>query len=40
MMLKISLGVPLHKTGKRLLSGMFNNEANAKKQVGWIWGNS
>lgn len=25
---------------KRLLSGMFNNEANAKKQVGWIWGNS
>lgn len=23
---------------KRLLEGMFNNEANAKKQVGWIWG--
>ena len=23
---------------KRLLSGMFNNEANAKKHVEWIWG--
>lgn len=23
---------------KRLLNGMFNNEANAKKQVRWIWG--
>lgn len=23
---------------KRLLNGMFNNEANAKKQVQWIWG--
>ncbi len=23
---------------KRLLAGMFNNEANARKQVGWIWG--
>lgn len=25
---------------KRLLIPMFNNEANAKKQVGWIWGNT
>lgn len=25
---------------KHLLSGMFNNEANARKQVEWIWGNS
>ena len=24
---------------KQLLHGMFNNEANAKKQVQWIWGN-
>ena len=24
---------------KRLLTPMFNNAANAKKQVGWIWGN-
>ncbi len=23
---------------KKLLKGMFNNEANAKKQVKWIWG--
>ena len=23
---------------KKLLGAMFNNEANAKKQVGWIWG--
>ena len=23
---------------KRLLTPMFNNEMNAKKQVGWIWG--
>ena len=28
------------KLRKHLLSGMFNNEANAKKQVEWIWGNS
>ena len=25
---------------KHLLSNMFNNEINAKKQVNWIWGNS
>jgi glycosyltransferase involved in cell wall biosynthesis len=24
---------------KKLLEGRFSNEANAKKQVGWIWGN-
>jgi hypothetical protein len=23
---------------KRLLSGMFDNDVNARKQVGWIWG--
>ena len=28
------------KLRKNLLSGMFNNEANAKKQVEGIWGNS
>ena len=28
------------KLRKHLLSSMFNNEANAKKQVEWIWGNS
>jgi hypothetical protein len=24
---------------KRLFAGMFNNAENAKKQIGWIWGN-